>query len=118
MIEAGLKKHLSQALSTKVMAVRRGTHSPAVVYNVITDDIEQTLSGHDAQSTVRIQIDCFHNSYKDVKQLEQAVKNALHNHTGPLGGQPCQRVVMETRRDGFDNRADTFRSIMQFAIYQ
>lgn len=117
MIEIGLKQHLSAVLDVPIMAMTRGEHLPAVVYNVISDTITQSLSGTDALNVVRVQIDCYHNSYRDAKYLERDVRAALHNHTGDLGGQPCQRIRMENRQDGFENSTNLYRAILRFAIY-
>ena len=117
MIEIGIKKHLSDAVNVPVMAGTRGDSLPCVVYSIISCRIEQTINGRDSLESVRIQVDCFDNSYKGVKLLERDVRNVLHNHSGDMGGESCQRVVMQTRLDGFDNTNDIFRSILRFIIY-
>jgi len=59
---------------------------PAIVYTIINDKdfISQNLGRYG--STVRIQIDCYAQSYLEAKQLKEEVKDALYS----FGNRPLE----------------------------
>ena len=116
-LEQGLFDHLKRKLNASIYAQLRGDKLPAVVYTLISDPVTESLPGVEQVHETRYQIDCYHRKYLQVKALAQKVIEALHRHTGELGGFPVQRVLLEARQDGFDEKATLHRQILTFIIY-
>lgn len=116
-LEQGLFDHLKHALNASIYASLRGDRLPAVVYTLISDPVFESLPGVEQIHESRYQIDCYTRNYLKVKALAQQVIDALHQHTGSLGGYPVQRIVKESQQDGFDDKAHLHRQILSFVIY-
>ena len=116
-LEQGLFDHLKHSMNASIYAQLRGNQLPAIVYTLISDPVFESLPGVEQVHETRYQIDCYHRKYIQVKELAQKVINALHRQTGELGGYPIQRMLLENRQDGFDDKASLHRQILSFVIY-
>lgn len=116
-LEQGLFDHLKHSLNASIYATLRGDKLPAVVYTLISDPVFESLPGVEQVHETRYQIDCYHRKYLQVKELAQKVINALHRKSGELGGYPIQRMLLENRQDGFEEKATLHRQILSFVIY-
>ena len=84
MIEALLFSHLS----TEVVLVNERVYpllmpqdceKPALVYTIVNDSDSQGVNGGLTGFNIRVQIDCYANSYIKAKELKNAVKVALYD---------------------------------------
>ena len=116
-LEQGLFDHLKHSVNASIYAQLRGEKLPAVVYTLISDPVFVSLPGVEQVHETRYQIDCYHRKYVQVKALAQKVINTLHRQTGDMGGFPVQRVLLENRQDGFDDKSTLHRQILSFVIY-
>lgn len=110
-IEQGLKEHLAAAtavtdiVSTRIYPNVRPQESalPALVYTRLPGTRETQMSGPAPMVKVRIQVDCWHNSYAGVKTLADAVRTALNGvgiaSPNLLGTQSVQLVELESDQD-------------------
>lgn len=116
-LEEGLFAHLKHSLNASIYGQLRGDRLPAVVYSLISDPVELSLSVVDQIHESRYQIDCYTRKYLPVKQLAEQVIQALHQYKGLLGDVPIQLARLENRHDGFEEGAKLHRQILSFVIY-
>ena len=117
-LEQGLFNYLKTAIpSASIYGLLRGPQLPAVVYTLISDPVTTSFQCVDQIHESRYQIDVYTRKYLTVKDMALQVCNALHNHTGDLGGYPIQRVLLENTMDGFEENAKLHRQILSFVIY-
>lgn len=117
-LEEGLFNYLRTAIpSASIYGLLRGPQLPAVVYTLISDPVTSSFQCVDQIRESRYQIDVYTRKYLTVKDMALQVCNALHNHTGDLGGYPIQRIWLENTMDGFEENAKLHRQILTFVIY-
>ena len=116
-LEEGLFAHLKKSLNASIYGQLRGDRLPAVVYTLISDPVEISLSIVDQIRESRYQIDCYTRKYLQAKHLAEQVTQALHQHKGLLGEVPIQLALLENRQDGFEDNAKLHRQILSFVIY-
>jgi hypothetical protein len=117
-IEEGLRAHLiadgtvNGIVGSKIhpnMIPQDGT-LPALVYTQISSNRELDIAGPQSFMQVRIQVDCWHNSYSGVKALADAVRVSLNGVgiASPrlLGTEPVQLVFLENDNDLSDFEGD------------
>lgn len=110
-IEEGLVAHLlADGTVTGIVVDRvypevrpQDSALPAIVYTHISDDRDVDMDGPSDFVRVRMQVDCWHTSYGDVKTLAAAVRAALNGvgiaSPNLLGAEPVQLVVLENEGD-------------------
>lgn len=116
-LEQGLFDHLKHHIQASIYAQLRGDRLPAVVYTLISDPINVSVTGVESIHASRYQIDCYHRKYLQVKQLAQHVQDALHQRRGTLGNYPIQLCLLENRQDGFVEQAGLHRQLLEFVIF-
>ena len=96
----------------------QGVKYPAISYQRISTVRAQMLSGVDDFTQVRVQIDCWDDSYSGVKALAAAVKGAIDGVT-VLGAQAIQHCYMDSMIDlsQIDGDREDRRVSMDFIIY-
>jgi hypothetical protein len=77
-------------------AAPQGTVAPYVVWSVINDDPENSLSEAPGSDRQTLQIDCYHTTDGGIEQLAEAVRNALEPHAH-LTGMPIDQQEPDTR---------------------
>ena len=113
MIEADLYTHLKNnvaSVSGRVfpLIMPQNTTKPALVYTVVNDRDDQSVSGCVASQSVRFQIDVYANSYSESKTVLTAVKASLYTFSSyPMN---------LNSRDGFEEEEGFFRQIIDFTI--
>lgn len=92
---------------------------PAISYQRISTTRYQLLEGVDDFTQARLQVDCWCDSYAQVKTLALAVKSALDGVTGTLGAQAIQHCMLESMVDLSQVVGDKVhrRISMDFMIY-
>lgn len=113
MIEQELFSHLKTnvpSVSERIypLIMPQGCIKPALVYTVVSDGDQQTISGCVTAQQVRFQVDIYGTSYTEVKGILTEVKSALYSfNTYPLG---------LNSRDGFESEQELFRQIIDFTL--
>lgn len=85
MIEEDLVSHLSTEVATLIgervypLVMPQDCVKPALVYTVVNDLDNQGINGGSTGFSMRIQIDCYAESYTKAKELKNAVKIALYS---------------------------------------
>lgn len=91
---------------------------PAITYDRISTVRSQFLTGVDDFTQVRIQVDCWDDSYSGVKALASAVKSALDG-VRILGTVKVQHCFMASMSDlsNIDGDREDRRVSMDFLVY-
>lgn len=91
---------------------------PAITYERVSTVRNQHLSGVDEFTQVRVQVDCWDDSYSGVKALADAVKSALDG-VRALGSQAIDHCFMDSMTDlsQFDGDRHDRRVSMDFIVY-
>lgn len=90
---------------------------PALVYSVVYDRPESTLTGVAAEllRAARVQVDAYARTYTAAKALEAAVTSALADLSEPS---PGLSVVQDSARDLFDHETRFHRVLMEFTVWR
>jgi len=84
MIEADLFSHLSTNVAlvnerVYPLLMPQDCEKPALVYTIINDSDSRCINGGSTGFKMRVQIDCYANSYLKAKELKDSVKTALYS---------------------------------------
>jgi len=125
-IEADLRTHLvndstvNGIVGDRVYPLRlsQGYTLPAISYQRISGDRAKDISGSIGHAQPRIQVDCWTNSYSDLKDLAEAVRKALDRFQGDLGGGSyVQHVSLEGETETYEEETEIQRNSLDFVIY-
>jgi hypothetical protein len=83
---------------------------PAVSYLRVDGVQDSNLSGNSGLEVVRVQIDCWAETYAGAKALASAVSEAMQFGFG-------NECVWSTDRDQYEDGAKVFRVILEFSIH-
>jgi hypothetical protein len=83
---------------------------PYIVYQVISDVMENTLKGYSGCSSKRVQVDIYHNVYGGVKTLMELVRTSMSVATN------IKNVHLSTQ-DLYEDEAHLYRISMDFLIW-
>lgn len=113
MIESILYTHLKDEVTlvdgrVYPMKMAQDSLKPALVYTVIEDSDRQFMSGSFFNSDIRIQLDCYAESYLDVQALKAQVKEALYSFDYP----PFEL----SSRDIYEDDTKLYRQLIDFNI--
>jgi len=125
-IEADLYTHLinnstvNSIVGDRVYPLRleQGYTLPAISYQRISGDRAKDISGSIGHAQPRIQVDCWTNSYGKLKDLSEAVRQALDRFQGDLGGGSyVQHVSLEGETETYEEETEIQRVSLDFVIY-
>lgn len=113
-IETDLIQHLendtalADIVGGNIHPLVSGGEFPCLVYTAISDSDQQSLQGETSFNKIWFQIDCYAKSYKQVKELRDALKDALYsfNHI------PYDFVS----RDRKEDKEKLYRQIVEFKL--
>lgn len=112
MIEQELYAHLNAAnlASGKIYPLKMpgNTVKPAIVYTTVNKRDIQYLGGQKFREEIRLQIDCYAETYAAVKQLEEETKAVLYLFEYP----PYELRSI----DGYEDQTKLYRQILDFKI--
>lgn len=94
---------------------------PAVVFNRITTDRVQSLSGSSDLPMARVQFNCYASTFLAAIALTDAVRSALNDFTGAMGAVTVQHATLIDESDlpAFniqDSKRRTFGRQLEFII--
>lgn len=132
-IETGLRSHLINdatvaglvATSDSPPAHRvhplrlpQGFALPAVSYQRVSADRRHTITdGPTGWAWTRFQVDCWANTYTSVRDLAEAVRQALDGYKGDIGGENhVGGIYIEGERDLFEEDLEIYRVSLDFLI--
>lgn len=124
-IEVGLRNRLvndtdvNNLVSTRVYPLRlpQGYTLPAISYQRISAErIHEMSIGPIGWAWSRFQVDCWANSYGDVRSLAEAVRQSLDGFKGDLDSTHVGGIYIEGERDLFEENAEIYRVTMDFLI--
>lgn len=92
---------VTDLVSTRVypMTKPEGALMPCVVYRRITGTSDEYLGGTTGAAMMRIQFDCYANSYSDAEGLAEQVRLAVHQYRGTVGSVVIHSVNLANRID-------------------
>lgn len=92
---------------------------PAITYRRVSTVRFNKMSGPDDLTQVRIQVDCWDDSYADVQTLAAAVINALDGVKTTLGAQVVSHCYLDSRQDLSEMDGDRIdrRVSLDFVIF-
>jgi hypothetical protein len=115
MIEQGLAKYLSAHSGVKSLIGDRlypetapddPTDYPLVTYQTISDVQPMTLANAAGYGVARVQLDCWgkagRQGYKQVKDVAEQLRLALHGYRGTMGDYFVQESRIDNMSDGGD----------------
>lgn len=99
---------VSSLIGTRVypLLAPQGTPLPLVVYQRLSVDRPQSLTGNVGSPVITLQITSYGTSYTNVKSIARAVRLAVDGWTGTTAGVTIQRTTLVTEADGVDMPAD------------
>lgn len=114
--EKALVKHLRDDAELLKLIDRRinplfipeGEKTPCLTYQIINNKENKSIQGDMSYEKIRVQIDCWANSYSHVKEIRGAVKNALNTFK--------YQVLNFTSRDGYEKETKLYRQLIDFNI--
>ena len=114
--DAGVTAIVSSRIYPEIMP--HDVTYPAISYQRISTVRSQFLTGVDDHTQIRIQIDCWDDSYSGVKSLAAAVKSAIDG-VRELGSEAGLWCFMESMSDlsQFDGDREDRRVSMDFIVY-
>ena len=114
--DAGVSALVGTRIYPEIMP--QGVTYPAISYQRISTTRTNMLSGVDDFTQVRVQVDCWDDSYSGVKALSAAVKSAIDGVTA-LGTEAVHHCFMDSERDlsQFDGDREDRRVSMDFMVY-
>lgn len=91
--------------------------TPCVVFTL--NHQARSLTVCDASSSVEgtYQIDSVSQSYFEAKEIADAVRLSLNSFTGPMGGTPVDRVLLETAQDLVEAEPGLYRVSQTYIFY-
>ncbi|MBX9877632.1 MAG: DUF3168 domain-containing protein [Candidatus Obscuribacterales bacterium] len=90
---------------------------PAVVYQIISKESNQSHDGPDGLATSHVQFNCIAKDYDTTVALKEAVRLSLQGYTGTLEGTEIQSCECENDfDDDFSSDAELYRRILILAI--
>lgn len=97
----------------------QGSVLPALVVNVISEVRGVTHAGADGLTFLRIQVDAYGATVKEVREVGAAVAGELHGFQGVAGGVVFQGIFHDARRDSFEGEAPerVFRVSQDFTVW-
>jgi hypothetical protein len=84
---------------------------PAVTFMKVSDVPEHAMGSDADIKTVRMQVDCWAETFDDMKAIEDQVKDALNRYRG----ENIKDCLWENTSHFFDN--DTFHSAIDFTVF-
>tara|TARA_R100000808_G_C2021747_1_gene69600 strand:+ start:48 stop:461 length:414 start_codon:yes stop_codon:yes gene_type:complete len=75
---------VTDIVATRVfpIVVPSGQSLPAIVYELVSSDPQESNDGHSALTYARFSVDCMAKSYSDVKDLAEKVRLAVTGYSG------------------------------------
>lgn len=80
----------------------QGAPLPLVVYQRVSVDRPQSLTGNVGNPVVTLQLTSYGTSYTNVKAIARAVRLTVDGWTGTTAGVTIQRTTLVTEADGVD----------------
>jgi hypothetical protein len=93
---------------------------PALVFQGISVSPVLGVSGQNALTKRRLQVDCYGKQYADVKTLERAVNHALVNFQGALADGDVtyvDSIYLNNAVDLFESDANQYRVMLDFDVW-
>jgi hypothetical protein len=102
----------------------QGERRASIVYTVISELSDPTMTGPSGLSRVRMQVDCWAPSADAADALGRAVEARLDGYQGPMTGEgsPAESVAvqgafLDDERDDYDGEADLYRASRDFIVW-
>lgn len=89
---------------------------PAATYQRISTTREYATTGPVALNRVRIQLDCWADTYAEVKQLQTAILAILEDRS-TYASANIDSITLITATDGYEQDARLYRVSMDFYVY-
>lgn len=97
----------------------QGVTFPAVRYQRIVTNRNQSLDATVGVTGAMVQVDCFANSYSEAKTLADEVRSILHGYTGTWGTLTARMVDLQSEQDAYEQDGDNVSHwvIQRYMIY-
>jgi len=134
MIEAGLATYLSSHAvvgplisdpeATRLFPLLIPEHvrtdskkMPCIVYQRVGTERGKTFCATDSLANISMQVDLYSRSYKDVKNLARAVRQALVDYTGPMGDTHVDKVFIDVEFDLVETDTGLYRVSQTYTFW-
>ena len=99
---------VSSLIGTRVYPhyAAQGQSLPLIVYQRLSVDRPQSLTGNVGNPVVTLQLTTYGTSYTSVKQIARAVRLAVDGYTGTTAGVSIYRTTLESEADGMEAPSD------------
>jgi hypothetical protein len=82
---------------------------PYIVYQIISDVMENTLKGYAGKSNKRVQVDVYHTSYGAVKTLMESIRSAM-------AASAIKNLHLSTQ-DLYESEVQLYRISMDYSVW-
>lgn len=128
LIEAAIAKQLlantgvATLVGTRIYPVwlPQGCTYPAISYLKVSGSRVHTMGASEAGANPRVQISCWGRTYADVKSVASAVRAALDQFSGTLGGAggvSVQAIQLDNELDLIDPNSELYHVPMDFLTW-
>lgn len=90
---------------------------PCVVYQRVGTERGKTFCSTDSLANVQLQLDVYSRSYKDVKELARAVRQALVDYTGSMGDTHVDKVFIDVEFDLVETDTGLYRVSQTYTFW-
>jgi len=106
------------AITTSINPLRipQGETHPAITYQRINNEPDDTKDGVSTLDVIRIDVDIWDDDYSTGKDLADKVRTALDRVSGTFDGRVIQSIRFETDREFFDNNSEIFQFNQEYSI--
>ena len=126
-IEQALMTYLNdQAVLTALLPggihfvkARQDTYMPYLCIHKISDVPEHAHDGNANLNEARFQLSAFAETYKEIKDINSALKDALDHFTGVMGGDGgcyISRCFLDSESDNYEDSTELFYSPVDYLI--
>ncbi len=89
---------------------------PAVFYQVLDNDPNDSKYGSSRLDEKRVQLTCYSDTYKESENVMYAVRLALDRYSGTVNDQKIQSIQFLTERDAYSESGEVSGIQMDFKI--
>ena len=124
-IETGLRTQLvnntavAAIVGSRVYPVKMplGYTLPCISYQRISSERYPFLDGPSGRVIPRFQVDCYAESYSDVRELAEKVRLALDGFKGALGSEAhVGGISIQSERDLWEDNTEVFRVTQDYLV--
>ena len=116
--DSGLFSYVETKIYPEILP--EGVSLPAITYRQVSGNRYHSLNGDTGLTDPIFQISAFATTRSQARLIAEAVRSALQNHSGLMGGESgvnVQAVLLENELSGFDEGAKEFYVYQDYRFF-